>query len=157
MIHFFIVIELVARKKVLKMKRIQFYPEPTLDALLTKEASEYGVSVSALVNAKLSESYGLTKKNHIPLPQLTTMVIHEVEVFINDPANKGKIFDLHVSATYKNIEMTGNGKPKADRASIGTSFKKKVDNGDYPNVSIAYRPNGKKRLSANNAMMYEII
>lgn len=140
------------------MKRIQFYPESQLDRVLEEDAKKYAVSVSALVNAKLCEIYGLTKKNRIPLPQLTATVISEVEAFINDPANKGKEFDLlKASDTYKSIEMTGSGKPRTDRANIGTSFKKKVDNGDYPNVSIAYKANGKKKLSSNNAMMYEII
>jgi len=142
------------------MKRIQFYPESQLDRLLQQEAKKYGVSVSALVNAKLCEIYGITKKDRIPLPQLTATVISEVETFINNPANKDEKFDLlRASATYKNIEMTGSGKPRTDRASIGKSFKKKVDNGDYPNVSIAYKDkaNDRKKLSSNNAMMYEII
>ncbi len=141
------------------MKRIQFYPEQQLDNVLENEAKKYGVSVSALVNAKLCEVYNLTEKNQIPLPQLTANVINEIEAFIDKNAtNTGMEFDLLMASDiYKNIEMTGNGKPKTIRANIGISFKKKVDSGHYPNVEIAFKENGKKKLSSNNALMYKIV
>lgn len=138
------------------MKRIQFYPEITLETRLDTEAKELGVSVSTLVADLLNDHYGLIPKNTLSLTQATTLVLSEVKDYIKNlkPTDE---FDLSVSPTFKSIEMVSAGKPSANRANIGRTFAKKIGKSPFSSVTIARRPNGKPKKNLNNATIYTIL
>ena len=75
------------------MKRIQFYPSLELDQKLEEESQTLGISVSALVNEKLSSLYGIGNKKQLPLSILTNKVLGEIKVYINTPGVQ-KEFDM---------------------------------------------------------------
>ena len=139
------------------MKRIQFYPSLELDQKLEEESQTLGISVSALVNEKLSSLYGIGNKKQLPLSVLTNKVLEEIKVYINTPGVQKEFDILTVSKTFKDIEMTCNGRPNPVRAQIGRNFKRQIGHGDFSNIRRAYYDNKKPKLSKNNAAVYEII
>jgi hypothetical protein len=138
------------------MKRIQFYPSSELEQKLEEEAQTLGISVSALVNEKLSSLYGIGSNKQLPISVLTNKVLEEIKVYINTPGVPKEFDILTVSKTFKNIEMSCNGKPSAVRAQIGRNFKNQIGHGDFSNVRRAYHDNKKPKLSKNNAIVYKI-
>lgn len=141
------------------MRRVQFYPSEELYKILTAEAEKNGVSISKFVTAFLECHWG------VPAPEtsviaLTQKVLKEVEEYVADITSrhaKAEPFALEdVSAVYREIPMTEGLKPSAVRASIGRSFKAKIGKAPFENVRV-YEENGKAKLSANNALRYEIV
>lgn len=138
------------------MQRIQFYPSNSLATILNAEAPKSGVSVSRFVTDVLEEYYEISSKGNPSITQLTTKVIDEVAEYVRN-SSKSTTFDVNTaSATYRDIPMTAGKKPKTIRASIGRSFASKLGKGHFVNVQ-KYVVNQKQVLSANNALMYEIV
>ena len=137
------------------ISRIQFYPSAELANILGTEASKSGVSVSQYVTDLLENYYGLSKTIH-SITKLTSMVLKEVEAYVNANAIGNKIeFDLFsVSETYRQIEMTCGKKPSTVRASIGRSFASRIGQPPFACVRKCII-NDKQKLSANNALVYE--
>lgn len=134
------------------MNRIQFFPSNTLAKKLNAEANVNGVSVSQLVTDILENYYSIN--SNASITQLTVEVLNEVENYLMT-ITKNTPFDLNTASnTYKNINMTCGKKPSAVRASIGRSFASKIGNAQFSNVRKCM-VNGKQKLSANNALMYE--
>ena len=134
------------------MNRIQFFPSNTLAKKLNAEANVNGVSVSQLVTDILENYYSIN--SNASITQLTVEVLNEVENYLMI-ITKNTPFDLNTASnTYKNINMTCGKKPSAVRASIGRSFASKIGNAQFSNVRKCM-VNGKQKLSANNALMYE--
>lgn len=138
------------------MKRIQFYPSKELESKLEEEALKLGISISSLVNEKLNEIYCTNAKSNLSLSELTTKVLGEVKAYINSPDAKPEFDILTASNTFANIEMTWTGKPSTLRAQIGKNFSKQIGKGDFSNIERAEHPNGKPKLSKNNASVYKI-
>jgi len=134
------------------MNRIQFFPSDTLAKKLTAEAKENGVSVSQLVTDILESCYNINTNTSIT--QLTVQVLNEVDDYLKT-ITKNTPFDLNTASnTYRTINMTCGKKPSTIRASIGRSFASKIGKAQFPNVRKCME-NGKQKLSANNALMYE--
>ena len=85
---------------------------------------------------------------------ITFAIKNCLSVFFN---NEIATLILTVSKTFKDIEMTCNGKPSAVRAQVGRNFKNQIGHGDFSNIRRAYHDNKKPKLSKNNAIVYEII
>lgn len=136
------------------MNRVQFYPSEKLFNLLSKEASNNGVSISQFVVDLLEYHYGLSNSEVLSITQLTTIVLKEVEDYIK--CADGIIeFDLNTaSETYRNIDMTCGKKPSTVRASIGRSFGSKIGKSPFSNVRKCV-VDGNQKLSVNNALVYE--
>lgn len=141
------------------MNRIQFYPGEELYNILTAEAAKNGVSVSKYLTDFLENYWGLSEPGTSVI-DLTKRVLKEVEEYVADKTNshvKVEPFALEdVSAVYRDIPMTEGLRPSAVRASIGRSFKSKIGKAPFENVRV-YKENGKAKLSANNALRYEIV
>ena len=141
------------------MRRVQFYPSEELYKILTAEAAKNGVSVSKYVTAFLENYWGVSAPGTSVI-DLTQKVLKEVEEYVADITSrhaKAEPFALEdVSAVYREIPMTEGLKPSAVRASIGRSFKAKIGKAPFENVRV-YEENGKAKLSANNALRYEIV
>ena len=134
------------------MNRIQFFPSDILAKKLNGEANINGVSVSQLVTDIL-ENYYMINSN-ASITQLTVQVLNEVENHLKT-ITKNTPFDLNTASnTYRTINMTCGKKPSTVRASIGRSFASKIGNAQFSNVRKCME-NGKQKLSANNALMYE--
>lgn len=136
------------------MKRVQFYPSETLANILSNESTSKGVSVSQLVVDLLEEHYGLSNNKVLSITQVTTIVLKEVEEYV-EKADGIIEFDLNTaSETYRNIDMTCGKKPSTVRASIGRSFGSKIGKTPFTNVRKCI-VNGNQKLSVNNALVYE--
>lgn len=135
------------------MNRVQFYPSKALAEILNTEATNKGVSVSKLVTDLLEDYYGLAIPNQLSITQLTTIVLREVEEYIQTHGITE--FDLNTAShTYKNIDMTCGKKPSTVRASIGRSFGSKIGTPPFDKVRKCI-VNGNQKLSINNALVYE--
>ena len=134
------------------MNRVQFFPSEELMNRLTDEAEKKGVTVSQLVGDILERHFELAKPGR-SITELTVDVLKEVEEYIQkDDVNR---FDLlAASETYRNIEMFSGGRPSTVRASIGRSFAGRIGTGPFKNIRKCI-VNGKQKLSANNALVYE--
>lgn len=136
------------------MNRVQFYPSEELFNVLSKEASNNGVSISQFVVDLLENHYGLSNNEVLSITQLTTIVLKEVEDYIKS-ADDVIEFDLNTaSETYRNIDMTCGKKPSTVRASIGRSFGSKIGKDPFSNVRKCV-VDGNQKLSVKNALVYE--
>ncbi len=141
------------------MERIQYYPSVELKERMEVEAENRGVSLSQLSIDILTEYFGLAKEIKKPLPALLPQIMDEVAAFINKN-DIGTEFDLlKASDTFKAIHMVAEGKPSANRASVGRSFAARVKMGVQPfnRVEPMYTDGGNLKKSANRAQMYKII
>lgn len=138
------------------MNRVQFYPSKELAERLNEEATKSGASVSKFVTELLENYYGLSKNPELTITQLTTKVLNEIELFLKENEEKGRVeFDLNMaSGTYRQIDMTCGKKPSMVRASIGRSFVSKIGKPPFANVRKCL-VNGTQKLSLNNALVYE--
>lgn len=140
------------------MERIQFYPEIDLATALNQDALSHGVAVSTLVTDILKRHYGLAPISTLSETELNLKVFNEVRTHISS-LKSGQEFDLYsASVTFAGIEMEYAGKPSIIRAKIGKSFAKAVNKtGDFKNVSVQLRPDGKIKRTKNNAAVYVIV
>lgn len=147
------------------MKRIQFYPSEELDAKLSAEASELGISVSSLVCDKLNQIYFNSKLTDSPTPSFSMIygkVKEEIETYVKHQLSEPKKYDdkgftlSEVSETFKNIEMTmsaiGVSKPATLRARIGKTFYQQVSNEEIDNVTRAFTPSGEPMFRYKSAV-----
>ena len=143
----------------MKPMRIQFFPGPELEVKLNSEAARQGVNVSILVVDALNKYYGLVGPNSKTEAQLVTEVLDEIAAYVADPANARTEFDLNVSDTYAQIDMSYAGKPKVVKARIGKMFAKEVGTpGRFENIEQVLLLNGKpKRTVGNRAAIYRIL
>lgn len=140
------------------MDRIQFYPEKNLATALNHDAMKLGVAVSTLVTDILKKHYGLVPITALSESELNAKVFDEVKSYIS-VLKSGDEFDLcKASETFGNIEMAYAGKPSVIRAKIGKCFAKTVGTpGDFANVSVKLRPDGKIKRNQNNAAIYFVL
>ena len=138
------------------MERIQFYPTMQLKGLLEEEARDKSISVSSLVVELLQEHYGIKPKPTILLADAITKVLDEVEEYVKT-ISVGECFDLlTASNTFRYIDMTVQGKPATNRATIGKVFASKIGTEMFPNVQFAYKLDGITiERSKNKATMYK--
>ena len=136
--------------------RIQFYPTTDLETKLKQESQRLGIAISILVVDALNDYYGLKLPNTKTEAELETEVLKEIEVFVKDPKNTNKEFDLNMaSPTYDQISMTYKGRPKIVKARIGRTFAKKVGFEPFLKVKQVFLNNGKpKRSTGNRAALY---
>lgn len=139
------------------MSRIQFYPDESLIEALNEDATKLGVAVSTLVTDILKRHYGLVPNTTLSETELNAKVFEEVKAYIS-ALKPGDEFDLHAaSKTFANIQMVYAGKPSMIRAKIGKSFAKAVGTpGDFVQVSVKLRPDGKIKRNKNNAAIYVV-
>lgn len=138
------------------MERIQFYPPERLKELLYADAPSKGKSVSALVIQILQEHYNATPKPEMTLAEAIPKVMDEVKAYIKTKA-PGEKFDLWTaSQTFRDINMIVEGKPSANRATVGKVFGGKLGTEPFENVEVSYTEIGKRELSPNRATMYII-
>ena len=141
------------------MERVQYYPPEELKKCLIAEASNRNISVSLLSVDIMSEYFGLSTVVKKPLPEILPKIMDEVAEFINKNA-VGEEFDLlRASATFREIHMVAEGKPSANRASVGRSFAAKVKMGVSPfnRVEPMFTDAGNLKKSVNRAQMYKIV
>ena len=140
------------------MERIQYYPSDELKKCLMEEADRRNISISQLSVDIMSEYFGLSTSNKEPLPILLPKIMNEVAEYIGRN-QVGTEFDLlNASETFRNIHMVADGKPSANRASVGRSLSAKVKMGTKPfdRVEPVYGENGTLKKSINHAQMYRI-
>lgn len=138
------------------MERIQFYPSTQLKELLETEAKAKNISISSLVVELLQEHYKITPKPVIVLSDAIDKVLDEVEEYVKS-ISVGESFDLlTASKTFKNAEMTVEGKPATNRATLGKVFASKIGVQPFGNVEFSYKSDGVTiERSKNKATMYK--
>lgn len=138
------------------MERIQFYPSTQLKELLETEAKNKGISISSLVVELLQEHYEIKPKPVIALSDAIDKVLNEVEEYVKC-ISVDETFDLlTASETFKNIEMTVEGKPATNRATLGKIFASKIGIQPFENVELSYKSDGVTiERSKNKATMYK--
>lgn len=130
------------------MERIQFYPSRQLKELLCSEANMKGVSISNLVIQLLQDHYHITPEPEITLTEVIPKVLAEVEEYVRK-LSYGDTFDLiSASATFEKIEMTVEGRPATNRATIGKVFTSRIGIPPFSDVGVTVRK------SENRATMY---
>lgn len=140
------------------MKRIQFYPFDELNAKIEEEAKQLNVSVSKLVVDLLSAHYGLIGQQALTFTELCSLVFDEVEAYISNPNSDPEFDLLSASKTFEKIGMVCVGRPSAMRAQVGKAFAQQIGTpGQFENVAIVRRANGKVKKNINNATVYRII
>ena len=99
----------------------------------------------------LQEYYNATPKPEMTLAEAIPKVMDEVKAYIKTKA-PGEKFDLWTaSQTFRDINMIVEGKPSANRATVG-----KLGTEPFENVEVSYTEIGKRELSPNRATMYII-
>lgn len=137
-----------------KMERIQFYPSEQLKDVLFADAQNRGMSASALVVQILQEYYNLTLKPEKTLTEVLPKILDEVAMYV-DKCHDGEKFDLlSASKTFRDLNMIVEGKPSANRATIGKIFNARLGAEPFENVEVSYTHVGKRELSTNRATMY---
>ena len=140
------------------MERVQYYPSDELKKCLIEEADRRNISISQLSVDIIAEYFGLSNEIKKPLTEILPIILNEVaEYIIKNPV--GTEFDLlKASETFRKIHMVADGKPSANRASVGRSFAFWVKMGRDPfnKVRPVYTHNGKQKKSPNRAQVYEI-
>ncbi len=142
------------------MEVLKVYAPDNLKAVLQKDAELKGLSMSELTVEVLMQHYGLavSAANKKALPEIIDQVIEEIKVFVKNPDNIGKQFDLlSVSETFKDIHMVADGKPSSNRATVGKVFASKLGKGDFKNVTVVRTESGAVKKSANRATLYKIL
>lgn len=147
------------------MRRIQFYPTEELDAKLTSEAAELGISVSSLVCDKLNQIYfksGETDTLALNYSMLYGTVKKEIEDYVANWLEEQKEDSVmefilgDISDTYRNIDMTmtvlGISKPSTLRARIGKTFNRQVSANEIDNVTRALTPSGELMFKHKSAV-----
>ncbi|SPF48155.1 hypothetical protein SBF1_400003 [Candidatus Desulfosporosinus infrequens] len=150
------------------MKRIQFYPSEELDAKLSAEASELGISVSSLVSYKLNQVYFNNGKADALIPSFPSAygkvrgeVNEYVKKYLEDKGDISKEFILNeMSKTFSNIDMTstviGISKPATLRARMGLTFNQQVIKKEIDNVIRALTETGELKFKYKSAL-YRIV
>lgn len=140
------------------MKRIQFYPNSTLNTKLEADAKNRNLSTSALVVDILNAYYGLSAPNTLLLADLIKKVFDEVSDYIADPKAKPEFALRDASPTYDAIEMTGYRKPRIIRAKIGAAFSRVIGKpGPFSDIAVIRMSNGKIKTNINDAALYKIV
>ena len=141
------------------MELLKIYAPDNLKEVLQKDAELKGLSMSELTVNLLMHHYGLVSTaNKKPLKEIIDQVIEEIRAFVQDPNNKGKEFDLlSVSDTCRDIHMVADGKPSANRATVGKIFASKLGKGDFANVGVVRTESGAIKKSINRATLYKVL